>query len=557
MASSTGKLCGPCEARYNTTTAVSWCMDCDDGLCSECIEDHRVNKASKKHHTIPVSQYIEIESVSSLIKQECEEHDQRLTFYCLDHCVTACALCVPEKHKQCTSLKTIEELARNAKTSTELFEIEKGIKELDNVFDKLENNRQQNNDTIKDQRKTISTEIKFLRKQINKHLDNIEYDLLTELESKSDLNLSEINMFLAKLKDKGKEIKSLGKTIFLMKETLSDVQVFLATNSIIAKLREEQEWVSMHCNQDSAKESVLDLYINPQLKNLLSDLKHFGAIQVVRNPCQVKVGNCEEQRAQLIVPTIAGRRRNIEKTKLELVRTILFKGGFRIKDCVLVNDGRMIFANSNKNKVLVYTHDEQLSKTISVGKYPFGLAVISTESVAVTCFTDKSINIINIDEGVVKKNINVGKPCSGLSYQNGKLYVLATLTGIMEFDVAGSLIRTIGIDVPDGECYLSVHEDKFCYSSYDGSIACFDSNGREIWRSDVADSGVAVDNYGNYFASDYEKCTLQMISADGKRTKQILDFPAGNHIEGVAFDKKSSLLLVICGYRSARLYRVI
>ncbi|CAC5417942.1 unnamed protein product [Mytilus coruscus] len=116
MASSTDKLCGPCEARYITTTAVSWCMDCDDGLCSPCLEDHKVNKASKKHQTIPVGQYVGIESVSSLIKQDCEEHDQRLTFYCLDHCVTACALCVPEKHKQCTSLKPIEELSRNAKS---------------------------------------------------------------------------------------------------------------------------------------------------------------------------------------------------------------------------------------------------------------------------------------------------------------------------------------------------------------------------------------------------------------------------------------------------------
>ncbi|CAC5372543.1 unnamed protein product [Mytilus coruscus] len=123
-----------------------------------------------------VSQYVEIESVSSLIKQECEEHDQRLTFYCLDHYLTACALCVPEKHKQCTRLKPIEELASNAKTSAELFDIERGIEELDKTVDELNNHRQRNIDAIKDQRKTISREIKSFRKQINKHLDNLESD---------------------------------------------------------------------------------------------------------------------------------------------------------------------------------------------------------------------------------------------------------------------------------------------------------------------------------------------------------------------------------------------
>ncbi|XP_063399486.1 E3 ubiquitin-protein ligase TRIM63-like [Mytilus trossulus] len=252
MASSTGKLCGPCEARYKTTTAVSWCMDYDDGLCSSCLEDHKVNKASKKHQTLPVSQYVGIESVSSLIKQECEEHDQRLTFYCLDHCVTACALCVPGKHKQCTNLKSIEELARNAKTSTELFDIEKGTKELDNTIDELKNHRQRNIDTIRDQQKNILREIKSLRKQINKHLDNIESDLLKELEFKSEQNISEINTLLAKLKERGANIKKLGKTIHQLKESLSDVQVFLATKSLSEKLPEEHEWVSMICHQDVA-----------------------------------------------------------------------------------------------------------------------------------------------------------------------------------------------------------------------------------------------------------------------------------------------------------------
>ncbi|XP_071123505.1 E3 ubiquitin-protein ligase TRIM9-like [Mytilus edulis] len=203
MASSTGKLCGPCETRYKTTTAVSWCMDCDDRLCSSCLEDHKVNKASKKHQTITASQYVGIESVSSLIKQECEEHDQRLTCYCLDHYVTACALCVPEKHKQCTRIKPIDELARHAKTSAELFEIERGIKELDKTVDELKNHRQRNIDTIKGQRKTISQEIKSFRKHITKYLDKIESGLLKELEFKSEQNISEITILHAKLKERG------------------------------------------------------------------------------------------------------------------------------------------------------------------------------------------------------------------------------------------------------------------------------------------------------------------------------------------------------------------
>ncbi|XP_063398488.1 uncharacterized protein LOC134683243 [Mytilus trossulus] len=562
MASSTGKLCGPCEVRYNTTTAVSWCMDCDDGLCSSCLEDHKVNKASKKHQTIPVSQYVEVESVSSLIKQECEEHDQRLTFYCLDHCVTACALCVPEKHKQCSRIKPIEELASNAKTSAELFNVERGIKELYNTVDELKNHSQRNIATIKYQQKNILREIKSFRKQINEHLDNLESNLLKELEDKSDQNKAEINLFLAKLKEKGEKIKSLGKTIHQLKESLSDVQVFLATKGFGEKLREEQEWVATVCTQNEAKESVLELSTDPQLKQLVSDLKGFGMIHVVQNPCQIKTDAWEHQRAQLNVPMTAGK--DIDQTKLKLIREISFGVGKSIKDCAIVNDGRMVFADYNNDEVLVHNPEGQLLKSINVDMSPYGLAVISSITVAVTCCKHKTINIVNIDDCVVKQKIKVGKPCCGLSYHADKLYVLAKHTGILEFDLAGNLIRTIPVDVLSNEGYLCFYKDTFCYTCYqdfdESFIACCDDNGKEIWKLNVADSGVTADNYGNFFASNSSDSTLQIVSDDGKKTKKLLDLHDPHKetfLEGVFFDKNSSALLVTCTSGTARLYRVI
>ncbi|XP_063398490.1 E3 ubiquitin-protein ligase TRIM31-like [Mytilus trossulus] len=463
MAASFDKLCGPCEARHTTEIAVVWCIDCDDGLCLPCLEHHKVSKASNKHHTIPVSKYAEVESVSSLIKMECEEHHQKLTFFCQDHYSTACALCIPEKHKQCTCIKPIEQLAHHAKTSTELFELEKGLKELSNTLVELKTHRQQNIEELRGQRKNILAEIKSLRKQLDTYLDELESDLLKKLESLSDQNISEIDKLLTKLKDKETQIKSLGESICQIKETLSDVQVFLATKSVGEKLHEEQEWISTLCNQEVAKESILELSTDSQLKHLLTDLKCFGTVQIARNPCQVKVEAWELLKAQLNVPVTVVR--DINQTELELIREISFDDESFIRDCIIVSDGRMIFADITNNNVLVYTRDGQPLKTISVGESPFGLAVIHTNTVAVTCRDEQSINIVNIDEGVVKQKINVGKPCSGLSYNNDNLYVLVTKTGIMEFDLFGNLKRTILVDVPSEECYISFYKDKFCYTS--------------------------------------------------------------------------------------------
>ncbi|XP_071121879.1 E3 ubiquitin-protein ligase TRIM71-like [Mytilus edulis] len=557
MASSFDKLCGPCEARHTTEKAAVWCIDCDDGLCLPCLEHHKVSKASNKHQTIPVSKYAEVESVSALIKLDCEEHNQKLTFFCQDHFSNACALCIPEKHKQCTSIKPIEQLAHNAKTSTELFDLEKGLKELSNSLAELNTDRQRNIEEIRDQRKNILAEIKSLRKQIDTYLDVLESDLLKQLESLSDQNISEIDKLLSKLKDKETQIKSLGESIHQIKETLSDVQVFLATKSVGEKLHEEQEWISALCDQDVAKESILELSTDSQLTHLLSDLKHFGVIKVVRKTCQIKVGAWEQQRAQLNVPMPAAAR-DIDDTKLELLNTIKFDNDLLIQDCAVVNDGRMIFTVGNTGNIVVYSGEGQLLKLLEVGVSPFGLAVISTNTLAATCLFDKTINIVNIDDGVVKQKIKVGKPCLGLSYHNTKLYVIVKGTGIVEFDLGGNLIRTISVDVASDDCYLTSYKDRFCYTCYKQFIACCDSNGREIWRQGIADSGVAADNYGNYFAAHYREHTLNIISSDGKKTKQLLTSNEGlNHPQGIFFDSNNNKLLVANRYKKAMLYRII
>ncbi|VDI29081.1 Hypothetical predicted protein [Mytilus galloprovincialis] len=314
----------------------------------------------------------------------------------------------------------------------------------------------------------------------------------------------------------------------------------------------------MICNQDVAKEVVLELSTDAQLTQMVSDLKGFGMIDVVRNPCKIKTDAWEQQRAQLNVPMTAAR--DIDQTELELIRKISFGVDEYIKDCVIVNDGRMVFANSNRSQVLVYTPEGQLSKSIHVDESPFGLAVINSDTVAVTCRKHDTINIVNIDDCVVKQKIKVGKPLNGLSHHDGKLYVLASLSGIMEFDLTGNLIRTIQVDVPDDEGYLSSYKDTFCYTCFNEFIACCDYNGREIWRLDIADSGVAVDNYGNYFCANYGSNTLQIVSADGRRKKEfqtLAEYTGIIYIEGVFFNKNCNTLLVAYNSLTAMLYRVI
>lgn len=199
---SSEKICGSCDVQHITEAAIVWCTTCDEGLCSTCLGHHKINKASRKHETIPINQYASLETFSSRIKQVCEKHDQMIGFYCLDHEGTACGLCIPESHRQCTGLKPIDELARHAKKSVNMLDIERGFEEIGKTLEKLQHNRQQNIDTIKDDKKTISITIRALKERLTKRLDEMEAKILTALDTKVNINLSELNQLVSKVQEK-------------------------------------------------------------------------------------------------------------------------------------------------------------------------------------------------------------------------------------------------------------------------------------------------------------------------------------------------------------------
>jgi hypothetical protein len=50
--SSSPSFCGICDIRHISKQSEVWCPDCEEGLCTECIEHHSLVKLSRGHTTI-------------------------------------------------------------------------------------------------------------------------------------------------------------------------------------------------------------------------------------------------------------------------------------------------------------------------------------------------------------------------------------------------------------------------------------------------------------------------------------------------------------------------
>ena len=53
---SSPSFCGMCDSRHISKPSEVWCRECEEGLCTECIEYHSSVKLSRGHATIPIAE---------------------------------------------------------------------------------------------------------------------------------------------------------------------------------------------------------------------------------------------------------------------------------------------------------------------------------------------------------------------------------------------------------------------------------------------------------------------------------------------------------------------
>ncbi|CAG2228335.1 unnamed protein product [Mytilus edulis] len=163
--------------------------------------------------------------------------------------------------------------------------------------------------------------------------------------------------------------------------------------------------------------------------------------------------------------------------------------------------------------IMEYSVDGRHIRDIPVSDKPFDLAIIDSDNIAVS-YENNGMEILNINNKMVHAKVTFEYGCFGISYQNGNIYILVCNKGIVEMDVSGKRLRTIG-----GK-YAKVY--------------CCSMMGEDIWtftdQSLVDPRGLSADGDGNVFVVGSDSNNLMMIQHDGKVSKTLLTESDGlNH----------------------------
>jgi hypothetical protein len=146
----TATICDPCQSRNMVNTSVSWCMECEEELCSECTEYHTNLKMARNHHVVDLKLKT---SYSALLKNPslvCEQHKYcQIEYFCVDHDELCCRDCLAKTHKLCANTMSLDSASKGAKHSQLFSDCQEQLTSIRQTYKSILKYREENMSGIK------------------------------------------------------------------------------------------------------------------------------------------------------------------------------------------------------------------------------------------------------------------------------------------------------------------------------------------------------------------------------------------------------------------------
>ena len=551
-------LCGPCGFEHVTKTAKKWCSNCGEGFCEECEKVHRATKMSRAHQLISISDYMQMQNIS--ISQTCTVHQKKYDWYCKVHDMPLCVSCVPNEHKTCSDVISLHDAAKNAKCSTAFTDVEDTIDGAIQNVQKFVNTSGLAIDDFYRQEVAIKQTIKETRNGFNKHLDELEQNLLVDLTKKKQTCKSKYNENQSQMQLSAERLSQFKHKTTQMKEYASEMQVFLGTRQIKKSVDDEINTLM----SGSPLKYRITLEINPKLKSFFKDVDHLGKIKIEETSRLVeftdpKIGQAQMQ-VHLLPPNIC------HNVQLHLEREfIISKEGtvvMAISGCTVLPSGHLLVAdNFGKPQLMEYTGDGRHVRNIPTWTVPFDVTVIDSTRIAVTYGYSECVEIIRLQDNNVEKKTLLENNCFGVTYQKGRIYCVVFGKGIVVMNLSGETLDTITLSNSLSVYYITSTENRLYYTdSKAHQVYCCSMSGEVVWvfqdERIVNPTGLSIDGNQNIFVVGKISENIVLIQNDGKDSK-ILGTPSQNLDKPnvICYDKRR---LLVCEENSgfSRVYKV-
>ncbi|XP_060566559.1 uncharacterized protein LOC132725439 isoform X1 [Ruditapes philippinarum] len=553
-------FCIPCDRDGVRVPAKGYCSTCKEHLCDTCYKHHKKQTPSRHHILLDQDSMPTTPSVP-IVKDEfdsCDDHeDEKLKFYCKDHDIVVCSVCVTLNHRLC-NVEYIPKLSKHILDSEELNEIMAEMKALEDnyksqikrVKDEMKAISKNHDDVIKaihQFRKEINTRLDKMEKHVFKEADNI---LLKQQTKLNDLSTG-VHEITDKLTEKRNQLdnliqrKCLDKLFVEMKETKKRVE----------EMRMKQKQYS---RVDVFQ--TVSFVKNSDIVDMLDRHKQLGELITMKTSMVENV--------PVMKPTSTPSE---DKTlNLEVVEDIDMNSSSKSTKCDItgievIKPDKIVICDNSKNVKCYDTVQKKVVSEITLTDRPFDVTAITDDKFVVTVPVDRSIYFMSLRNQrlVSDRKMNINKECYGIAYSQDKLVVTCNCNPgkVLVLDLQGKILQNFGGDYSlfSLPMYASVNTaGTSIYVSDTGStvmaVKQLDWQGNVLNTYKPAQGGTNLQGICELNDGTFLVCldqdsddNLRRVSDSCKPCKIMINGKLGSWFpEAVAYCKKSRRLYVSC-----------
>ena len=237
-------------------------------------------------------------------------------------------------------------------------------------------------------------------------------------------------------------------------------------------------------------------------------------------------------------------------------------------------DGRLVLCDNTNKRLKVLDSSLSVVDSLDMPGEPWQVAVVDNRNVVVALMNRRKLQFVQVLPSLkIGRTIDVYVECRSVAVADGKIFVFgwgSNTNEIRVYDLEGRYLeKRLGsnsdgptLSKPGGFAHFSSSGDKIFVSHWDtNTVSCFTSDGNIVYEYSDDEfrhpCELFVDDYDNVIACNGYGCTLQVITAAGKKHTTLLSREDGVcGPQCVSFRPNDGTLVVCCGNFDLKEYKM-
>ncbi|XP_021357551.1 uncharacterized protein LOC110453057 [Mizuhopecten yessoensis] len=543
---SSGPLyCTPCQTKGNLSNpAKFWCKKIESGFCETCKVDHH-DIVHIGCDILDITRHDSNRPKQNPGVPHCDQHDENMVWYCEDHKLLGCNICVLKDHRRCEAVTTATEYILKLKAGSQLTDMQAQLKKEAEVMNSLVKDfDEQLRVMVKNQEIALQS-ITDLRHRVSKRLDELQKDYTDNL----------ITLFKdekGKLDDSLRQCERLKNSMLnTLKSSIKATNGNDTTETIVLYQRGLAEVESCKALVMDLNESFASVNIQHQTEPGLATFGNdvIGDIVIKKPPRRFP-----ESFGYL--PSQMSERRVREVQQFD-IKTTSDEDDCDAAGVVYLPYNQIIISDLKNEKLKLFTDKGQYLDELTIKGTPWDMCFVDDKTVAVAVSNPGGVHVVKVENAKLSLFSEIcladDKGCQGITHISGR-FVVSTYTEEADTEEADTVEAEVDSVTEDGTELYSVTQDgnanllhqysgKCYFVSHDPInedilVSCHtytedepvlyrlsaDKHSKNMMKVGLVSNaaGLSVDREGNVYLCGYGTSNIVQMSRDGKHVRELL-----------------------------------